>query len=191
MVSTNSASRGREVHLSLESPKTGPIPPHIARYLTGAPEEAGQFGFLIGNWSVEGARYDASGTVQFRYQARWRAEYLHERRIVLDDFTFVSPAGEELSSFVTLRTYAPITNRWEIAGLAALEPGLNGQWNGCAVGAEMHLAAEIRMPNGSVLHNRETFRDIEPNCFRWESHNSHDYRATWTLASALIANRAC
>ena len=176
--------------MNSESPNTETIPPHIARYLAGAPEEAGQFGFLIGSWSVRGMRCDPSGVVQLRYQARWRAEYLHDRRIVLDDFTFVSPSGEELSSFVTLRTYAPTTGRWEIAGLAALEPGLNGQWNGSAVGAEMHLAAEIRMPDGSILYVRERFHDIESNGFRFESHNSLDDRATWTLTSALIANRA-
>ena len=175
--------------MSLESPNTETIPPHIVRYLAGAPEEAGQFEFLIGRWTVQGRRYDASGSVQLRYQARWRAEYLHDRRMVLDDFTFVSPSGEEVSSFLTLRTFAPASSRWEIAGLAALEPGLNGQWNGCSVGTEMHLYAEIRMPDGTILHNRERFYNIEPNSFQWESENSSDGRATWILVSNLIANR--
>lgn len=176
--------------MNLGSPEVPAIPPHIARYLAGAPEQAGQFGFLIGDWNVRGSRYDASGAVQLRYEARWRAQYLHEKRVVLDDFTFVAPSGEEVSSFLTLRTYAPLSGRWEIAGLAALEPGLNGQWNGRAVGAEMHLAAEIRMPNGDVRHNRERFFDIEANSFRWESHASDDDGVTWTLTSALVANRA-
>jgi hypothetical protein len=175
--------------LNLESPESVKMPPEFARYLAGAPKEAGQFDFLIGSWSVQGTRYDPSGAVQLRYQARWRAEYLHDRRMVLDDFAFVSPSGEELSSFVTLRTYAHATSRWEIAGLFALQPGMNGQWNGRAVGAEMHLAAEIRMPNGSILHNRERFHDIEADEFRWESLNSHDDCATWTLVSALTATR--
>jgi hypothetical protein len=176
--------------LNSDSPNTETVPSHITRYVAGAPEQAGQFGFLIGSWSVQGSRYDAAGDVQLRYLARWRAEYLHDRRMVFDDFIFLSPSGEELSSFVTLRTYAPTVGRWEIAGLAALEPGLNGQWNGCAVGDEIHLAAEIRLSNGGVLHNRERFHDIKSDSFRWESHNSHDDRATWILTSALIANRA-
>lgn len=175
--------------MSLESPGGAAIPPHVTRYLAGAPEEAGQFGFLIGDWSVRGARYDASGAVELRYQACWRAQYLHDKRMVLDDFVFLSPSGKEVSSFVTLRTYAPLSGRWEIAGLAALEPGLNGQWNGRAVGAEMHLDAEIRTPDGRVLHNKERFSEIDSNSFRWESSNSNDNRATWTLASALVASR--
>jgi hypothetical protein len=178
-----------EAGLTQENPTTETIPPHVARYLAGAPKEAGQFAFLIGEWSARGNRYHASGAIQFRYQARWRAQYLHERRMVLDDFTFLSPAGEEISSFVTLRTYAPTTDRWEVAGLAALEPGWCGQWNGRAEGAEMRLVAEIRLPEGRAFYNRERFHDIEADSFRWESHDSHDDRATWTLASALVANR--
>ena len=165
-----------------------PVPAHVARYVTGAPAEAAEFGFLIGNWAVTGARYDEAGAVGFRYAASWRAEYLHDRRMVLDDFTFLSPTGEELSSFVTLRTYAPLTGRWEFAGLAALEPGMNGQWNGHRVGEEMHLDAEIRLPDGALLHARERFFDIAPESFRWENHTSPD-RATWRLTTALEARR--
>jgi hypothetical protein len=189
MLNAGSAISQQEACLSLENAKSETIPPHMARFLAGAPKESDQFGFLIGSWFVQGIRYDASGNVQFRYRAHWRAEHLHDKRMVLDDFTFLSPAGEELSAFVTLRTYAPTTQRWEIAGLAALEPGLNGQWTGCAVGEEMHFTAEIRLSNGTVLHNRERFYNIEAESFRWESHNSHDDRASWTLTSALVANR--
>jgi len=110
---------------------------------------------------------------------------------LLDDFTVVSPTGQELSSFVTLRTYAPATSRWEIAGLAALQPGIDGRWNGQVVGAEIHLAAEIRSTDGRILHNRIRFHRIEKDRFFWESHNSHDDRATWRLAASLIANRVC
>jgi hypothetical protein len=179
----------QEVHVTLDGPVMATIPPDIARYVAGAPEEADQFDFLIGEWTVSGCRYDI-GAVH-RYQARWRAESLHGGRIVLDDFTVVSPSGQELSSFVTLRTYAPAMGRWEIAGLAALQPGIDGRWNGHVVGAEMHLAAEIRSADGRILHNRIRFHGIEKDRFFWESHNSHDDRATWRLAASLIANRVC
>ena len=129
------------------------------------------------------------GEVQLKYEARWRAEHLHDRRFILDDFVFLSPAGEEMSSFLTLRTYAPALARWEIAGLAALEPGLDGRWNGRAVGEEMHLEAEIRTPEGRVIHQRERFFDIEHDAFRWESLDSRDDRATWTRGAALQAWR--
>ena len=166
-----------------------PVPLDLAGNLSGLPEEASQFDFLIGDWSVSALRYDAPGTVRSRFQARWRAEYLHEKRMLLDDFTVVSPSGEELSSFLTLRTYARASGRWEIAGLAALQPGMDGRWNGHAVGAEMHCAAEIRMANQSVLHSRERFHAIERDQFLWESRISHDDGKSWTLVSSLIASR--
>jgi hypothetical protein len=169
--------------MSLQSAEAEP-PPHVALYLAGATAEAAEFGFLVGEWSVEGQRGDG-----FRYQARWRAEYLHERRFVLDDFTFLSPSGEELSAFVTLRTFAPTSRRWEIAGLAALLPGLNGQWNGRAVGDEMHLEAEFRMPDGAIARQRERFYDIAADSFRWESLDSRDDGQTWSRNSALTARR--
>jgi hypothetical protein len=174
--------------MSLQSPAPAP-PPHVALYLAGATPEAAEFGFLIGEWSVEGRRFDAAGADLFRYQARWRAEYLHDRRLVLDDFTFLSPSGEELSAFVTLRTYAPASGRWEIAGLAALLPGLNGQWNGRAVGDEMHLVAEFRLPDGAVARQRERFYDIAADSFCWESLDSRDDGRTWSRNSALTASR--
>jgi hypothetical protein len=175
--------------MSGESEGSGAMSDHIARYLAGAPKEAAQFDFLIGVWRVRGERYDDSGDVRLKYEARWRAEHLHDRRFILDDFVFLSPSGEELSSFLTLRTYAPALTRWEIAGLAALEPGLNGRWNGRAVGAEMHLEAEIRTPEGRVTHQTERFFDITPDAFHWESLDSRDDRATWTRSAALEATR--
>ena len=175
--------------MTLDGSKDLATPLDLAGNLAGTPEEAKQFDFLMGQWTESGFRYDVAGAVQLRYEAVWRAEYLHDNRMVLDDFTVVSPSGEELSTFVTLRTYARATGRWEIAGLAALQPGMDGQWNGRAVGAEMHSAAEIRMANGSVLHNRERFHAIERDQFLRESHISQDDRATRTLVASLIANR--
>ena len=175
--------------MTQESQAAATLPPDFARYVAGAPEEADQFAFLIGQWSVAALRCDPAGKVQHRYQARWRAEFLHDRRMVLDDFTVVAPSGDELWSFVTLRTYAPAAGRWEIAGLAAVQPGIDGRWNGRAVGAEMHLDAAIRIAEGRVLHNRIRFHAIEADRFLWESHNSLDDRANWTLVASATATR--
>jgi hypothetical protein len=171
------------------TPHSKALPPDVARYLADAPQEASQFGFLIGRWSVAGTRWDAEGNIALGFQAHWRADYLHAGRMLFDDFTVVSASGAELSTFVTLRTYAPATSRWEIAGLAALQPGVDGRWNGRADGAEMHLFAELRLANGRVLHNRIRFHDIEANRFLWESRDSLDDGATWTRTTSLIATR--
>ena len=89
-------------------------------------EESLQFEFLIGEWRVDGRRYGPNGEQQ--YAGRWQAQYLHGKRMVMDDFTVLAPSGQEVSAFITLRTFSPFTRRWEIAGMAALQPAVNGKW---------------------------------------------------------------
>ena len=165
------------------------IPPEVARYLRGAETENLQFEFLIGEWTVEGRRFAKSGDVLMRYSGTWRAQYLHDKRIVLDDFATHLPTGEETSSFVTLRSYCALTQRWEMAGLGALQPGMNGEWFGRLRGQDMVLQATARLADGSVVRNRIRFHDIAPDRFRWESHNRFDDGETWVLAANMIVVR--
>lgn len=166
------------------------ISPEVRNYLRGATEECLQFDFLIGRWTVDGSRYNADGELLQKYGGTWRAEYLHDKRIVLDDFTICLPSGEEVSSFVTLRTYSPITNRWEMAGLAAFQPSLSGKWFGNLGDGEMHLSVENEEADGRVVKHRIRFFDIGPDTFRWERRLSYDGGNTWVLASFLIASRS-
>lgn len=165
------------------------IPPEMARYIRGAEVENLQFQFLIGDWRVEGSRFTAAGDIQTRYSGVWRAQYMHGKRIVLDDFAVQLPSGEEVSSFVTLRSYCPLTQRWEIAGLGAFQPAMNGEWFGRMEDDEMVLQATARLADGSVVRNRIRFHDIAPGRFRWESHNSFDDGGSWVRAASLIAVR--
>ncbi|WP_426042742.1 hypothetical protein [Brevundimonas sp. TWP2-3-4b1] len=165
------------------------MPPEIARYIRGAETENLQFEFLIGEWTVEGCRFTASGDVAMRYSGTWRAQYMHDKRIVLDDFTMRLPSGQEVSSFVTLRTYCSLTQRWEMAGLGALQPAMNGEWFGRLTGEEMVLQATARLADGSVVRNRIRFHDIAPDRFRWESHNSFDDGGSWVPAANMIVTR--
>lgn len=163
--------------------------PEIARYIRGAETENLQFQFLIGDWTVEGSRFTTSGDIQMQYSGTWRAQYMHGKRIVLDDFAVQLPSGEEVSSFVTLRSYCPLTQRWEIAGLGAFQPAMNGEWFGHFRDKEMVLQAMARLADGSVVRNRIRFHDIAPDRFRWESHNSFDDGENWARAASLIAVR--
>ena len=80
------------------------LPPDVERYVEGPVAENFQFDFLIGAWNVEGVRYAPSGEALVRYRATWRAEYVHGKRMVRDDFTVFLPTGQEASCFVTLRS---------------------------------------------------------------------------------------
>ena len=86
--------------------KTPQVPPDVARYLNGPTPESRQFEFLIGNWSVAGTRYKPDGSALLQYKATWNAKYLNEGRMVVDDFKVYGPAGQAISSYVTLRTYS-------------------------------------------------------------------------------------
>ena len=165
------------------------LPPEVMRYLEGAVAENLQFDFLIGEWNVEGIRYAPSGEMLVKYGAKWRAQYLHEKRIVFDDFTVFLPSGQEASSFITLRSYCALTKRWEITGLGGLQPALNGEWFGHWRDGEMLLRAKALTSDQKVIHNQIRFFDIEANQFAWESHNSFDDGRNWTKNASLIASR--
>lgn len=87
------------------------IPPDVVRYLNGPTPEGRQFAFLIGQWNVDATKFDAEGSVLFRYKATWSAKYLNEGRMIMDDFEALAPDGRPISSYVTLRTYSEATRR--------------------------------------------------------------------------------
>ena len=166
------------------------IPPEVVRYMKGATPQSLQFDFLIGKWNAKGIRYDENGNVQLQYTATWRAEYLHDKRMVLDDFTVLAPTGQEVSCFVTLRTFSEITGRWELTGLAAFQPAMIGKWFGDWADGEMLLSAEAAGPGGATIKNKIRFHGIERDRFLWESHNSFDDGKTWIKVASLIATRS-
>jgi hypothetical protein len=166
------------------------VPPDIARYLQGATPESRQFDFLIGDWDVAASRYKPDGSVLLQYQASWSARYLNEARMVFDDFKALAPSGKEISSFVTLRTYSETTHRWEMSGLAALQPATVAQWYGEWKDGEMRIEVIGRDPAGNPFRNRIRFFSIESNRFSWESKISLDDGKAWAQASSLTATRS-
>jgi hypothetical protein len=109
--------------------------------------------------------------------------------MIMDDFTIHAPTGQEVSAFVTLRTYSPLTNRWEMAGISAFQPAINGKWYGNQVDGEMHLIMEGLMPDGRGFKNRIRFYDIGQDRFQWDNRISYDEGHTWMKISSLVASR--
>jgi hypothetical protein len=165
------------------------IPPEVARYLKGRTPETRQFDFLIGEWQVAGTRYKPDGSLLMNYRAIWVAQHLNEGRMVMDDFKALAPTGEVVSSFVTLRTYSEATARWEMQGLAALQPAMPAEWHGQWTGREMHLQALGKTAQGVSIRTKIRFFDIQPQQFAWESTWSADDGATWARGASLNAVR--
>lgn len=185
---TDGTTQGRKAMTTVE--KVSPsIPPEIVTYIKGASEkEHYQFDFLIGFWNVEVKRYNPDGT-KSEYKAAWEAKYLNSKRMIFDDFKALSPDGKELSSFVTLRTFSPITNRWEIAGLGAHLPNTISEWYGQFMDERMQLDATGLTPDGKKVNNRVTFYDISRDQFSWESNLSFDDGVSWVKVASLVAVR--
>jgi hypothetical protein len=189
LISANSAStQGKPTMQRSDSPATQ-IPPEVARYLRGAPSEGHQFDFLIGTWDVSATRYKEDGSVLLQYRASWNAQTLNEGRMILDDFRALAPTGEPISSFVTLRTYSEATRRWELQGLAALQPSAALEWHGTWQDGQMVLDAAGQGPAGKPLRTRIRFFEIERDRFSWESHVSQDGGRTWFRNVSLNALR--
>ncbi len=86
--------------------------------------------------------------------------------------------------------YSEARRRWEMAGLAALQPAANAEWHGEWQDGEMQLSAIGKNADGKAVSNRIRFFAIEQNRFAWESSMSSDDGETWLPAALLIASRA-
>ena len=164
-------------------------PPDVARYLSGPPPESQQFDFLIGDWSVAATRYKEDGSTLFQYKATWNAKYLNEGRMIVDDFKAYAPTGQAVSSYVTLRTYSETNHRWEMAGLAALQPAVSAEWFGEWKDGEMLMSATGKDPAGNVVKTKIRFFHIAKDSFEWESQVSRDDGKTWSKTATLLASR--
>ncbi|MEP6823311.1 MAG: hypothetical protein ABI919_00740 [Ramlibacter sp.] len=168
---------------------TPQVPPEVARYLKGAPPESHQFDFLIGEWDVNATRFKEDGTPLFEFRASWSAVLLNEGRMVMDDFKALAPTGQPVSSYVTLRTYSEVSQRWEMTGLQALQPSASTEWGGVCRNGEMLLDVTGKDPAGNPVHTKIRFFDISTNSFSWESSMSRDEGKSWSKTAVLLAAR--
>jgi hypothetical protein len=149
-----------------------------------------RFDFIIGDWDVDATKFKGDGSVLFAYKAQWVAQYLNEGRIVMDEFKAFAPTGQQISSYVTLRTYSQATHRWAMTGLVAFQPAANAEWNGVWKDGEMQLDAVGSNPEGKRIKTKIRFFNITPQSFAWDSKTSADDGATWVRTAALVARRA-
>lgn len=147
-----------------------------------------QFDFLLGSWDVQAMRRNPDGSL-LHYKADWRAMSLDDGRMVMDEFRARDADGQPVSSYVTLRTYSPATRRWEMAGLASLQPAAPMKWQGEWREGQMHIEAEGTDPQGRTVRTRIRFFDIAADSFAWESLISLDGGTQWMPAASLKARR--
>jgi hypothetical protein len=162
----------------------------VLAYRQGTPREASQFDFLLGDWQARTVRYRPDGSEIGGYGGTWRARHLHDRRMVLDEFTARLDDGSEISYMATLRTFCAATGRWEMTFLIAHQPQLISSFSGVFEDHEMKLEGSGRTLAGQPVVARVRFFDITPRSFEWENRVSLDGGATWYRDSAISARRA-
>lgn len=161
----------------------------IAVFREGAVPESRDFDFLVGDWTATGTRFDARGSVLLEYKGRWHAEHLCERRMILDHFTAEVDGGGPFAFFATLRTWSPLSRRWEMTFLSAMQPHLLDSFTGRRVGDEMHLEASGRDGDGTAVLARVRFHSITDSSFSWEQTGSRDGGRSWHLEARIEATR--
>jgi hypothetical protein len=162
----------------------------ILSYRQGAPKEAAQFDFLLGEWEARSTRYRPDGSEIGAYSGTWRARHLHDARMILDEFTARLDDGSELSYMATLRTFSTATQRWEMTFLIAHQPQRISTFSGVFENGEMRLDGSGRTLAGQPVLARVRFFAITPTGFEWENRVSLDQGATWYRDSTISARRA-
>lgn len=170
-----------------DPPRSAPPPPFSRP--AAVPPECSQFDFLIGEWDTETTRFAPDGSVAGTFPGRWRAEHRDGGRMLVDEFTALAPDGGVLAFFVTLRSWCPATQRWEMTFLTAHQPFTLRHFRGVRRDGELHLEAAGRDPEGREALARVRFHDIEADGFAWEQQLSYDGSTTWSRSACLRARR--
>jgi len=166
------------------------LPPSVTRYLEGPPPQTREFAFLVGEWATKSRRYAPDGKTIAEIAGTWRAAYICGGRMLQDEYVLQLPDGREMASFVTLRSWCPDTQQWEMATLASHAPAGVTSFTGRLVGGEMHLQiAAIDPATRAPVMARVRFFNISDNGFEWEQLLTHDGGVTWTTAVSIVATR--
>ena len=175
---------------SPEDPTALVDPAGVSAYRSGSPPEAQALDFLVGEWSASSTRYAPDGRAWVSYSGVWRARWLHDRRILLDEFTARLGDGSELSYMATLRTFSRATGRFEMTFLIAHQPQRVRSFSGVFADGELRLEAEGTTHADQPMLARVRFHSITRSSFEWESTASLDAGSTWHRDCTISATRA-
>ncbi|GEM_PF-3082305 len=153
------------------------------------PSQMKEFDFIIGNWAAIRRRYLPDGTLVSENKARWRAHHLDNGRMVFDDFAELSPDGEEVSYAVTLRTFCPETNMWEMGFMFSLRQTRTESFRGQFIDGEGHFDAIINVTPDQSVMAKVRFFDIQKDSIEWSMTQSFDGGKTWFLEGTISAKR--
>ncbi|MEO6277133.1 hypothetical protein [Roseateles sp.] len=164
----------------------------------GAPAEAAQFDFLVGQWELEVAP-KASGLVAMihgtpKLVGSWKAWRSFDGYGLDDELRIVDASGNPLSLNHSQRVFDAKAKRWLVSGLDVYRArfgSASGQWQG----GEMRLEGSGQSAEGKPVLTRTRFFEITPERFKMRQDRSLDNGATWeegtlTVVAKRISRKA-
>lgn len=134
------------------------------------------YGWLVGRWDLDVTVYEDDGT--HRYTGWMAADWVLDGCAVQDVWH-----AEGFFHGTTLRVYDPAVDAWHILWI---EPRLGIRLTQLGKADPDGIVQDGTLPDGSAI--RWSFRDIEPDSFRWRDERSSDGR-TWQLHQEYRARR--
>jgi hypothetical protein len=163
-------------------------PESIARYLQGVPPQMEQYAFFIGDWDCELRAHAPGGGPPRVLRAEWRARWVHQGRMLVDDLGVFLPDGKEVLGWMNLRTWCHEAGCWQISGHRVLAPCSGAITSGYWRDGEMQLEFDTGS-EGARVENRVRFHAITDRSFEWEWRSRPAGHEPFALFAALSARR--
>lgn len=155
--------------------RVAPADPGDSPILTrnpAGPAELAQYDFLAGDWAVTVTIPRATGQPVVS-QARWHNHWVANGYVMMQEWR--APDGHGIE----LRSFNPLTRKWEGRNLYAPDPGTWYDGEAERVGGDMVVTSRAKAPDGTPLINREVYHRIEPDRFEIRTEVSVDQGASW------------
>jgi hypothetical protein len=136
------------------------------------------YGWLIGDWEMDGTVHLDDGTV-YRQRGEIHFGWVLEGRAIQD--VWILPGAFHGT---TLRVYDPGIDAWHILWSDPLKQYYARQI-GRARGRD--IVQDGKLEDGTLI--RWSFTEITPDSFRWLGERSRDGGATWHLQAEFFARR--
>lgn len=157
--------------------------------LESPPSQMEDFDFLIGNWTLEGTRFNPDGTIKGEYKGKWDAQFIDDGRIIFDTVTWFNSDGTKESFYPTIRTFSSETNRWEMTYMASLSYMHSEFFRGQFIDGEGHFDAVVSIAPGKSVKAKVRFYNIKENNLDWSMKFSSDDGKSWFIARKFTAKR--
>lgn len=156
--------------------------PILARNPAG-PAELAQYEFLAGDWDVT-VTLRREGGPPVVYRAAWHNHWIANGLVMMQEWR------EPGSTGIELRSFNPVTRKWDGRNLYLPAPGTWYENEAELVGAEMVVTTRAAGVDGTPEIKREIYHAITADRFEIRTAVSRDGGASWTPGGySLVATR--